>query len=64
MHQILEIQETVISETIDIVHDMILFNKQMEIYEITEVIGVSTKQIHFILHNKLNIKKTFRIYSI
>jgi len=43
--------------TVDEIYDVILFDRQVKVHEITEVISI--ERIHFILHNEWNMKKLF-----
>jgi len=49
-----------VETTLDIVekiHDMIIENRRMKVHEIAEAVGISTKRVHNILHEKLHVKK-------
>jgi len=57
MHYILEIQKQLSHQKLDKIHDLILSDRRIKVREIAEAMGISIEQVHFILHNELNMKK-------
>jgi len=44
-------------EIIEQVHDMVLYDRRMEVREIAETIGISKERVGYILHEELDMKK-------
>jgi histone-lysine N-methyltransferase SETMAR len=49
--------KTATPEITEQVHNMVLDDRQMEVHEISETIGISKERVGYILHEELDIKK-------
>jgi transposase len=47
------------SEIIEQVHDMLLDDRRMKVRKIAETIGISKECVRYILHEELDMKKSF-----
>ncbi|XP_025154465.1 uncharacterized protein LOC112588509 [Harpegnathos saltator] len=50
-------KEVVTPEIVDKIHGMILDDRRMKVREVAEAVGISTEQVHHILHEYLDMKK-------